>query len=69
MFLDAQWQLKIIDVINEANFTGNNDSWLKMGKYVGKIFASLLEFTVPSVEYIYGESVLEELRAQTAASS
>lgn len=63
MFIDTEWQQSIVGAIEKANFSGNNEDWAIVGKYVGKVFASILEFQVPSSEYMYGMSVLDELYA------
>ena len=38
------FQNNIVDAINLANFTGKESDWEVVGKYVGFIFASVLEY-------------------------
>ena len=54
-------------MINRANFYGTQDNWMSVGYYVGIIFKQMLEFEVPSVEYIYEESQMQEIRAEKGA--
>ena len=48
------FQKNIVDAINQANFSGKTSDWEIVGKYVGFILASVLEYKVPGFEFIYG---------------
>lgn len=63
MLMDSQWQQDIIKSIETTEFYGRASDYEVLGKYVGTIAASLIEFQVPSSQYMYGMTVLDELNA------
>ena len=64
---DVDWQTKVIIAINSANFTGERKYWQRIGMLVGTIGARIVDFKVPSYEYVYGQSMLRELQAERSA--
>ena len=61
---DIDWQTQVVVAINSANFTGQRKYWQKIGWEVGTIIARIVDFRVPSYEYVYGESMLRELQTE-----
>ena len=44
MIVDTQWQQTIVDIIERAQFQGNTEDYALLGKYVGTIAASVVQF-------------------------
>lgn len=61
------FQDHVVNSINVANFTGKGSDWEEVGKFVGFILASLLEYRVPSFEFVYGQSMIRDLEAKKDA--
>ena len=69
MFAFSEWQQEIVQQINKANFSGDNEDWSRVGEYVGDIASRLLEFNVPNVDFVYGSAILVDLQEREAAYS
>ena len=52
---DLAWQQSIIDAIDQANLSGAEEDWEKVGYPVGAMFAEFMNFEIPSFELQYGE--------------
>ena len=68
VFTDLEWQNNVAKDINKANFSGKITDWEKVGYHVGEIASELTEYQVPSIEYLYGDSIMKDNRASNKAS-
>ena len=69
LFTDLDWQGQVIKDINKANFSGKIEDWERVGYYIGFILSQLTEYQVPSIEYLYGDSIMKDNRAASKASN
>lgn len=52
-------------LINSANFTGELAYWQQLGMQLGAVVSRLFDYKVASYEYVYGQSTLRELTAES----
>ena len=69
MLLDEAWQQSIVDTVNMANLSQDDEDWKEVGYFAGAIVSQLLEFQVPSTSFVFGESLITEVISGLAAGT
>jgi hypothetical protein len=69
IFQDEIWQKQVVKSIMYANFYQRDEDWIIVGKYVGQIFRKLLEYQVPAIDYIYGDTLEKEFAANAKSNT
>jgi hypothetical protein len=50
------WTQKLIDAINQANYTGMDEDWKKVGVPIGELLAFMANYEIPNYDFVYGDN-------------
>ena len=46
----------MIDAIDDANYTGLDEDWKKVGYPIGDLLAYMFNYEVPNYDFVYGDN-------------
>lgn len=56
-YLNAEkWTTQLINAIDQANYTGLDEDWKKVGMPIGELLAYLANYEIPNYDFVYGDN-------------